>query len=163
MAEQISYPTGSKEDVYISILPQIEALLEGEDDLIANLANVTAVLHDAFKHLWIGFYLVKSENELVLGPFQGMLACTRIKKGKGVCGTAWSDAKTQVVGDVHMFPGHICCDTRSRSEIVVPLIRNNEVWGVLDIDSEIFDAFDKIDQQYLEELCNEIIATKEYK
>lgn len=163
MAKQISYPIGNKEEIYISILPQIEALLEGEDDLIANLANITAVLQDAFAHLWVGFYLVKSEDELVLGPFQGMLACTRIKKGKGVCGIAWKEGKTLVVGNVLMFPNHICCDTRSRSEIVVPLIRNHKVWGVLDIDSETFDTFDGVDQQYLEKLCDEIIANKEYK
>ena len=163
MAEQISYPAGSKEDIYVSILPQIKALIEGENDLIANLGNITAVLKEAFNHLWTGFYLVKSENELVLGPFQGSLACTRIKKGKGVCGTAWETAKTQVVGDVLLLPNHIFCDMRSRSEIVVPLIYKNEVWGVLDIDSDETDSFDEIDRKYLEKLCNEIISGKEYK
>lgn len=137
--------------------------MEGESDLIANLGNITAVLKDAFQHLWVGFYLVKPENELVLGPFQGALACTRIKKGRGVCGTAWEKATTQIVPDVNLFPNHICCDIRSRSEIVVPLIRNNEVWGVLDIDSEKPDCFDKTDREYLEKLCNEMIAVKEYK
>ena len=163
MAEQIIYSTGSKEDMYISILPQIEAVLDGEDDLIANLANITAVLKEAFNHLWIGFYLVKSEDELVLGPFQGSLACTRIKKGRGVCGTAWKEETTQVVGNVHELPNHICCDMRSCSEIVVPLITNNKVWGVLDIDSEEFNTFDEVDQKYLEKLCNEIIANKLFK
>lgn len=163
MAEQITYTAGSKEEIYISLLPQIKSLIEDESDLIANLANITAILKDAFKHLWIGFYLVKSENELVLGPFQGMLACTRIKKGKGVCGTAWENKSTEIVGNVNMFPGHIFCDMRSQSEIVVPLIRNNEVWGVLDIDSDMFDNFDKTDKLYLEKLCNEIISAKEYK
>lgn len=163
MAKQIIYADGNKEDIYISLLPQIKALLEDEDDLIANLANVTAVLKDTFKHLWVGFYLVKSENELVLGPFQGSLACTRIKKGKGVCGTAWQECITQLIPDVNLFPNHIFCDTRSRSEIVVPLIRDNKVWGVLDIDSDNLDDFDKIDQRYLEELCNEVLSTKEYR
>ena len=163
MAEEIIHVSGSKEEIYLSLLPQIKSLIEDEPDLIANLANITAVLKDAFKHLWIGFYLVKSENELVLGPFQGMLACTRIKKGKGVCGIAWQKEETQVVPDVHMFPNHICCDMRSSSEIVVPLVKDNKIWGVLDIDSEEFDAFDKIDEKYLEILCNEIISTKEYQ
>ena len=163
MAEHISYDaTGGKEELYISLLPQIKALLDGEDDLIANLGNIAAVLKDAFKHLWIGFYLVKSDNELVLGPFQGMLACTRIRKGKGVCGTAWEQALTQVVPDVNLFPNHICCDTASCSEIVVPLIRDGKVWGVLDIDSDEYETFDQIDQLYLEKLCNEIISAKTY-
>jgi len=164
MAEQISYVIdGTKEEVYESLLQQIEALLDGENDLIANLGNISAILKEAFKHLWIGFYLVKSENELVLGPFQGSLACTRIRKGKGVCGTAWANAATEIVPDVHLVPNHIFCNMKSRSEIVVPLIRNNEVWGVLDIDSEELDTFDKTDQIYLEKLCNEIISTKEYE
>jgi len=163
MAEQITHITGSKEEIYLSLLPQIKALIEDEPDLIANLGNIAAVLKDAFKHLWVGFYLVKSENELVLGPFQGMLACTRIKKGKGVCGRAWEREETQVVPDVHMFPHHICCDMRSNSEIVVLLVRDNKIWGVLDVDSEEFDAFDKIDEKYLEILCNEIISAKEYQ
>jgi GAF domain-containing protein len=162
MAEQITRTTGSKEEIYVSLLPLIKALVENESDLIANLANITAVLKDAFQYLWIGFYLVK-EDELVLGPFQGMLACTRIKKGKGVCGTAWEETTTQIVPDVNMFPNHICCDSRSRSEIVVPLIKNNKVWGVLDVDSEEPDSFDKTDRKYLEKLCHEIISTKEYK
>lgn len=164
MAEQILYPAaGSKEEIYISILPQIKALVEDESDLIANLGNITAVLKEAFNHLWIGFYLVKSENELVLGPFQGSLACTRIKKGRGVCGTAWETAATQVVADVNAIPNHICCDARSRSEIVVPLVCDNKVWGVLDIDSDELGSFDNIDREYLERLCNEIISCKEYK
>jgi len=163
MAEQITHITGSKEEIYLSLLPQIKALIEDEPDLIANLGNITAVLKDAFNHLWTGFYLVKSEKELVLGPFQGMLACTRIKTGKGVCGIAWEKEKIQVVPDVHMFPNHICCDMRSKSEIVVPLFKDNKVWGVLDIDSEEFDTFDKTDEKYLQILCNEIISAKEYQ
>lgn len=163
MSEQIIYATGGKEEMYTTLLPQIQLLLEGEDDLIACLANVTAVLNGAFHHLWTGFYLVKSEEELILGPFQGELACTRIRKGRGVCGTAWKEVQTQVVPDVHQFPGHIACDARSVSEIVVPLIRNREVWGVLDIDSDQYGTFDETDRKYLEKLCNEIISVKEYK
>ena len=162
MADHIFYTTGSKEEIYVSLLPQIKALIEDESDLIANLANITAILKGAFKHLWIGFYLVKSKEELVLGPYQGALACTRIKNGKGVCGTAWKEAKTQIVPDVSLFPNHIYCDMASQSEIVIPLIRNNEVWGVLDIDSDELNTFDKTDQHYLEVLCNEIISAKEY-
>ncbi|MDR3118814.1 MAG: GAF domain-containing protein [Mediterranea sp.] len=163
MPEQITLITGSKEEVYESLLPQIEALMENESDLIACLGNVAAVLKNAFRHLWIGFYLVKSESELVLGPFQGSLACTRIKKGKGVCGTAWEKAATQIIPDVNNFPNHICCDVRSRSEIVVPLIKNGEVWGVLDVDSDELDRFDETDRKYLEKLCNEILSAKEYR
>lgn len=162
MAEQISIPFGNKEDIYMSILPQIKAIIEDESDLIANLANISAVLKEAFNHLWIGFYLVKSENELVLGPFQGSLACTRIKRGKGVCGMAWEKMTTQLVPDVNEYPGHISCDARSRSEIVVPLIKDGKVWGVLDIDSDELDTFDKTDQVYLEILCNQIITAKKY-
>lgn len=162
MTTHITVRGGNKKEIYISILPQIKAIIEDESDLIANLANVTAVLKEAFKHLWIGFYLVKSENELVLGPFQGSLACTRIKKGRGVCGMAWEKMETQLVPNVNEFPDHICCDARSRSEIVVPLIQKGKVWGVLDVDSDELDTFDKTDQIYLEKLCNQIIANKEY-
>jgi len=126
-------------------------LLEGEPDLIANLANITGALKEQFNWLWVGFYLVKND-ELVLGPFQGPVACTRIKKGKGVCGTSWAKAQTLIVPDVEKFPGHIACSSLSRSEIVVPIIRNNKVIGVLDVDSIEPDQFDNIDQDYLEQI-----------
>ncbi|MET1053717.1 MAG: GAF domain-containing protein [Pedobacter sp.] len=138
----------SKEQQYQSLLPQIEALISGEDDLTANLANVAAALKEQFGWLWIGFYLVK-QDELVLGPFQGPVACTRIRKGKGVCGAAWLEAKTFIVDDVELFPGHIACSSASRSEIVLPLIKDGEVAGVLDADSAELAAFDKIDEEYL--------------
>ena len=136
----------------ISLLPQVKALIEGEEDLVANLANVAAVLKEAFDFFWVGFYLVK-QDRLVLGPFQGPVACTRIRKGKGVCGTAWEEAKTQLVPDVEAFPGHIACSSLSRSEIVVPLIKEGRVWGVLDIDSDLLNFFDETDRKYLEEMC----------
>ncbi|MDQ3847124.1 MAG: GAF domain-containing protein [Bacteroidota bacterium] len=151
MAEDLTIITGTKQEQYEALIPQIRGLLEGEQDLIANLANVAAALKEQFNHLWIGFYLVKG-NELVVGPFQGPVACTRIKKGKGVCGTSWAQAKTLIVPDVEKFPGHIACSSLSRSEIVVPVIRNNYVVGVLDIDSTELDQFDGTDQRYLEEI-----------
>ncbi|MBD0368039.1 MAG: GAF domain-containing protein [Flavisolibacter sp.] len=151
MAEDLTIITGTKQEQYEALIPQIRGLLEGEQDLIANLANVAAALKEQFNHLWIGFYLVKG-NELVVGPFQGPVACTRIKKGKGVCGTSWAQAKTLIVPDVEKFPGHIACSSLSRSEIVVPVIRNNYVVGVLDIDSTELDQFDETDQGYLEEI-----------
>ena len=132
-------------------MPQIKALLEGEPDLIANLANVVAALKEQFGWFWVGFYLVK-HGELVLGPFQGPVACTRIAKGKGVCGSAWAQAKTLVVPDVETFPGHIACSSLSRSEIVVPIFKGDEVAGVLDVDSELLDQFDATDAFYLEQL-----------
>jgi len=134
MAEDLLITKGTKEEQYESLLPQIKALLEGESDLIANLANITGALKEQFNWLWVGFYLVKND-ELVLGPFQGPVACTRIKKGKGVCGASWAKAQTLIVPDVEKFPGHIACSSLSRSEIVVPIIRNNKVLGVLDVDS----------------------------
>ena len=155
MAEDLYVIEGSKEDQYKSLLPQIKGLLEGETDLIANLANVAAALKEQFKWLWIGFYLVKN-NELVVGPFQGPVACTRIKKGRGVCGTSWTEAKTIIVDDVEKFPGHIACSSLSRSEIVVPIIKNNDVIGVLDVDSEMLNHFDAADQKYLELIIEEI-------
>ena len=155
MAEDLYVIEGSKEDQYKSLLPQIKGLLEGETDLIANLANVAAALKEQFKWLWIGFYLVKN-NELVVGPFQGPAACTRIKKGRGVCGTSWTEAKTIIVDDVEKFPGHIACSSLSRSEIVVPIIKNNDVIGVLDVDSEMLNYFDETDRRYLEMILNEI-------
>ena len=151
MAEDLLITKGTKQEQYESLLPQIKALLEGEPDLIANLANITGALKEQFNWLWVGFYLVKND-ELVLGPFQGPVACTRIKKGKGVCGTSWAKAQTLIVPDVEKFPGHIACSSLSRSEIVVPIIRNNKVLGVLDVDSIEPDQYDNIDQDYLEQI-----------
>jgi L-methionine (R)-S-oxide reductase len=151
MAEDLLITKGTKEEQYESLLPQIKALMEGEPDLVANLANVAGALKEQFNWLWVGFYLVKND-ELVLGPFQGPVACTRIKKGKGVCGTSWAKAQTLIVPDVEKFPGHIACSSLSRSEIVVPIIRNNKVIGVLDVDSIEPDQYDNIDQDYLEQI-----------
>ncbi len=151
MADDLQIITGSKAEQYQTLLPQIKALIEGEPDLIANLANIAAALKEQFGWLWVGFYLVKND-ELVLGPFQGPIACTRIKKGRGVCGTSWAQATTLIVPDVEKFPGHIACSSLSKSEIVVPIIRNNEVVAVLDADSEALDLYDETDQKYLEEI-----------
>jgi len=161
MAEDLDIIQGTKAEIYQSLIPQIKGLLEGEPDLVANLANVCAALKEQFGWLWVGFYLVKPSNsvqgyELVLGPFQGPVACTRIKKGRGVCGTSWQKAETLIVDDVEKFPGHIACSSLSRSEIVVPIIRNNEVIGVLDVDSEALAQFDKTDKKYLEEIIDVI-------
>lgn len=161
MAEDLNIITGTKAEQYESLLPQIKGLLEGEPDLIANLANVVAALKEQFGWLWVGFYLVKpavadassgKENELVLAPFQGPVACTRIKKGRGVCGSSWKKAQTIIVPDVEKFPGHLACSSLSKSEIVVPVIRNDEVIAVLDIDSEKLNHFDEADQNYLEQI-----------
>lgn len=153
MAEDLCICEGTKEEKYRALLPQIKGLLAGEDDLIANLANVCAALKETFGFFWVGFYLVKGD-ELVLGPFQGPVACTRIRRGRGVCGMAWAEAGTLVVPDVDVFPGHIACSSRSRSEIVIPLVRaEGGVWGVLDIDSDELNGFDETDVRYLEELC----------
>lgn len=151
MAEDLSISTGTKEEQYTELLPQIKGILEGETDLVANLANVAAALKEQFKWLWVGFYLVKN-NELILGPFQGPVACTRIAIGRGVCGKAWQDAKTVIVPDVEKFPGHIACSSASRSEIVLPLIIDGNVWAVLDIDSAELNSFDEADQKYLEQI-----------
>ena len=156
MAEDLSIVQGTKEEKYQSVIPQIKALIEGEPDLVANLANIVAALMEQFGWLWIGFYLVK-ENQLVLAPFQGPVACTRIRKGKGVCGTSWEKAQTIIVPDVEKFPGHIACSSKSRSEIVVPVIRDNKVMGVLDVDSDKLAAFDESDKRFLEEIVNLII------
>src|SRR6201985_2029543 len=143
MAEDLKITASAdKKEQYQSLLPQIEALLDGEPDVVANLANICAALKEQFKWFWVGFYLVKG-NELVLAPFQGPVACTRIAKGKGVCGSAWEQAKTFIVDDVDQFPGHIACSSASRSEIVVPLFHNNMVVGVLDVDSEHLAYFDE--------------------
>jgi len=141
-----------KEEIYLQILPQLKALVQDEEDWIANLANTCALLKEAFNWWWVGFYLVKNQ-ELVLGPFQGPIACTRIAKGKGVCGTAWQQQKTIIVPNVHEFPGHIACSSASLSEIVLPIFGlNQEVIGVLDVDSELLACFDEIDARYLEEV-----------
>lgn len=152
MAEDlIIIKTESKEQQYESLVPQIEALLAGEEDVIANLANVSAALKEQFGWLWVGFYLVKGD-ELVLGPFQGPVACTRIKKGKGVCGKSWEDGKTITVEDVDLFPGHIACSSASRSEIVLPLFKNGVVVAVLDVDSAELSQFDEVDERYLNQI-----------
>lgn len=150
MAEDLQIAKGSKQAQYESLLPQIAALLEGEEDNVANMANMTAALKEQFGWLWVGFYVVKN-GELVLAPFQGPVACTRIKKGRGVCGAAWTAQKTLIVPDVEKFPGHIACSSLSRSEIVVPLWHDGEVVGVLDVDSEELDQFDETDQKFLEQ------------
>ena len=163
MAEDLHITSGSKEEQYRSLLPQVQGLLTGEADLTANLANVAAALKEQFGWLWVGFYLVKineqGSEELVLGPFQGPVACTRIRFGKGVCGSAWKEANTLIVPDVEQFPGHIACSSMSRSEIVVPLIKEGRVWGVLDVDSNDLDQFDSTDQSYLEEIVGWLNAS----
>jgi len=152
MAEDLHISnSASKVEQYTSLIPQIEALISGEPDLIANLANICAALKEQFKWLWVGFYLVKAE-ELVLGPFQGPVACTRIKIGRGVCGTAWQQKQTIIVPDVELFPGHIACSSASVSEIVIPLFNNGEVLGVLDVDSEHAAYFDETDEKYLTQI-----------
>lgn len=151
MAEDLNISSGTKEEQYKELIPQVKGLLDGETDLVANLANISAALKEQFRWLWVGFYLVK-EGELVLGPFQGPVACTRIRKGRGVCGSSWQQEKTLIVPDVEKFPGHIACSSLSRSEIVVPLFHNGEVVGVLDVDSEETDQFDETDRTYLEEI-----------
>ncbi|MDB5285631.1 MAG: hypothetical protein JWR05_580 [Mucilaginibacter sp.] len=152
MAEDLKITASvNKEEQYQSLIPQIEALLYGETDLVANLANTCAALKEQFKWFWVGFYLVK-DNELVLGPFQGPVACTRIAKGKGVCGSAWQRAETLIVPNVEEFPGHIACSSLSRSEIVIPLFHNNEVVGVLDVDSSELNEFDETDARYLKQI-----------
>lgn len=153
MAEDLTIVRGNKAEQYNSLIPQIEGLLQGEPDLIANLANVCAALREQFGWLWVGFYLVKND-ELVLGPFQGPVACTRIRKGRGVCGTAWAEARTLIVPDVEQFPGHIACSSLSKSEIVVPVIRHNEVVAVLDVDSAELNQFDAVDQKRLEQIIS---------
>jgi len=154
MSEEIIIEGTNKEEKYISLLPQLKALIEGEEDLIANLANITAVIKQTFGYFWVGFYLVKN-NQLVLGPFQGTLACTRIALGKGVCGTAWKDAKTIIVDDVDKFPGHIACSSASKSEIVVPIFNHQkEVVAVLDVDDDVYATFDETDKVYLEKIAS---------
>lgn len=151
MAEDLNIITGTKEEQYKALIPQITGLLEGETDLVANLANIAAALKEQFGWFWVGFYIIKGE-ELVLGPFQGPVACTRIRKGRGVCGSSWAEAKTLIVPDVEKFPGHIACSSLSKSEIVVPVFNNGNIMGVLDVDSSDLDQFDETDQKYLEEI-----------
>jgi L-methionine (R)-S-oxide reductase len=153
MSEDLIIVNGTKQEQYEALIPQIKGLLEGETDLVANLANISAALKEQFNWLWVGFYLVKND-ELVLGPFQGPVACTRIKKGRGVCGSSWSQKKTLIVPDVEKFPGHIACSSASRSEIVVPFFTSTEVAGVLDVDSKDLKEFDTIDQTYLEQIVS---------
>lgn len=151
-------PNMTKAKRYEAFIPQWKAFIDGETDVISILANTSAALKEAFGFFWIGFYIVK-DGELHVGPFQGSVACYRIKKGKGVCGTAWKDATTQVVPDVELFPGHIACSSDSRSEIVVPIMVNGEVYGVLDIDSDELATFDDTDRIYLEKMMSILAET----
>lgn len=157
MAEDLLIAKGTKEDQYKALLPQIEGLIMGEMDLIANLANVAAALKEQFNWFWVGFYLVK-KDDLVLGPFQGPVACTRIKSGRGVCGTSWAKAKTIIVPNVEEFKGHIACSSASKSEIVVPLFKDEEVVGVLDVDSDTLNSFDETDRHFLEKITRMVEA-----
>jgi len=153
MAEDLQIIKGTKEEQYEALIPQIKGLVTGESNLIANLANTAAALKEQFGWFWVGFYLVEN-NELVLGPFQGPVACTRIKKGRGVCGSSWEQGKTLIVPDVEKFPGHIACSSLSKSEIVVPLFKAGNIWGVLDVDSSEYNQFDETDQLYLEKIVS---------
>ena len=152
MSETLIIAQGTKAEKYETLLIQIEGVVGAESDMIANMANVASMIHETFGFWWTGFYRV-IDGELVLGPFQGPLACTRIKKGKGVCGTAWQEMVTQVVPDVDLFPGHIACSSASKSEIVVPMLKNGEVVGVLDIDSAELNTFDEVDRVNLEKVA----------
>lgn len=156
MAEDLHIITGSKTEQYEELIPQILAILEGEPNMVANLGNIAAALKEQFGWLWVGFYLVDSDDELVLGPFQGPVACTRIRKGRGVCGAAWQMEETIVVPDVEKFPGHIACSSASRSEIVVPIRKKGKIVAVLDADSEFLNTFGETDRQFLEELMEKI-------
>lgn len=154
MAEKLTIASGEKVEKYATLLPQIAAVVEGEPDMIARMANVAAMLHETFGFLWTGFYRADADGgELVLGPFQGPMACSRIRHGRGVCGTAWAEARTIVVADVDKFPGHIACSSASRSEIVVPLCRDGVVLGVLDIDSAEYATFDEVDARCLRQVA----------
>jgi len=152
MAEDLVKINGSKKEMYQNLIPQIVSLCEGEYDVVANMGNICAALKELFDFLWVGFYCVKND-ELVLGPFQGPVACTRIPFGKGVCGKAWENAELINVSNVHEFPGHIACSSFSNSEIVIPLMKAGQVWAILDIDSKEFSAFDSTDEEYLTNLC----------
>ena len=152
MAEDLTVVSGEKSAIYDSLIPQIKALVGDETDLVANLANVAAAIKQTFGFFWVGFYLVK-DDELILGPFQGPIACTRIALGKGVCGKSWEKGETIVVNDVDAFPGHIACSSLSKSEIVVPVVKNGNIVAVLDIDSDTLSTFDETDAHYLNNLC----------
>lgn len=155
MAEDLLIKKGSKEEQYKSLVPQIKALLTGEKDLIANMANIAAALKEQFNFFWVGFYIVK-EEQLVLGPFQGPVACTRIAYERGVCGSAWAQKETLIVPNVEEFPGHIACSASSKSEIVIPLFKENKVYAVLDVDSSALNSFDAIDEKYLTEIVAQL-------
>lgn len=152
MAETLIFGDGSREEKYQTLIPQIKALVSDEPDLVANCANIAAAIRQTFGFFWVGFYFVKSD-ELVLGPFQGDIACTRIGLGKGVCGTAWEKAETILVPDVNVFDGHIACSALTQSEIVVPIIKDGTVRSVLDVDSSELDDFGAVDQKYMEEIA----------
>ncbi|WP_416867934.1 MAG: GAF domain-containing protein [Imperialibacter sp.] len=159
MAETLFIPQeATKQDKYESLVPQVEALIAGEPDLTANLANIAAALKYGMGFFWVGFYMVK-DDQLVLGPFQGPIACTRINLGKGVCGSSWKEARTFIVPDVDQFPGHIACSGDSKSEIVLPIIREGKVLGVLDVDSDRLNEFDEVDQRYLEQIIDMLQIT----
>jgi L-methionine (R)-S-oxide reductase len=159
MSEDLHIIKGTKEEQYIELIPQIAALVEDEPELVANLANITAALKQQFDWLWVGFYLVKND-ELVLGPFQGPVACTRIKKGRGVCGTAWEQSKTIIVENVNNFPGHIACSNLSKSEIVIPILKEGSVVAVLDADDSSYAAFDKTDELFLLQIISLVVFLK---
>lgn len=152
MAESLVIQGNSKEELYQNLFPQIKSIVEDEKDTIANMANISACLYETFRFWWVGFYRVVGD-ELVLGPFQGPVACTRIRKGRGVCGTSWQRGETVIVPDVDQFPGHIACSSASRSEIVVPVFHNGKVTAVLDIDSELLNTFDDTDKLWLERIA----------
>ncbi|MEQ8628985.1 GAF domain-containing protein [Ekhidna sp.] len=155
MAEDLTLiKEGTKEEKYEALIPQINGLLYGEKNLIANLANIAAALKEGMGFFWVGFYLVDSEDELVLGPFQGPVACTRIKKGKGVCGSSWQRDQTLIVPNVDEFPGHIACASASKSEIVIPVKKDGKTIGVLDVDSDQLNDFDATDEEYLQQILN---------
>ena len=162
MAETLIISGTTREERYRSLMPQLVALTDGETDFVANLANIIGALRQAFGFFWVGVYLVKND-QLVLGPFQGPIACTRIRKGKGVCGTAWEKAQTIIVPDVDAFPGHIACSSDSKSEIVVPIIANREVIGVIDVDSHLLNDFDATDERYLDEVAGLIVILYQKK
>lgn len=153
MAEDLTINKGTKKDQYIGLVPQIRGLVTGETNQIANLANIAAALKEQFNFFWVGFYLIEGE-QLVLGPFQGPVACTRIQYGRGVCGTSWKENKTIIVPNVEEFPGHIACSSLSKSEIVIPIYNNKNIIGILDVDSDELNAFDEIDAQYLTEIVS---------
>ncbi|CDS91950.1 GAF domain-containing protein [Sphingobacterium faecium] len=153
MAEDLTINKGTKKDQYIGLVPQIRGLVTGETNQIANLANIAAALKEQFNFFWVGFYLIEGE-QLVLGPFQGPVACTRIQYGRGVCGTSWKENKTIIVPNVEEFPGHIACSSLSKSEIVIPIYQDNSIIGILDVDSDELNAFDEIDAQYLTEIVS---------